>query len=120
MGDEASVNVEVLPYIAGRVIARMPDAAPGLSEMEDLVGAVIDELAKCGERFTFERVDGQPLREDWDEATAYHVSSFDDWDEFIESDLEPAEYVLRRWICVAESSRSLPDNTPAQAEQLPL
>lgn len=114
------MKVEVLPYIAGRVIARMPHVAPGLSEMEDLVGAVIDELAQCGERFTFERTDGQPINEDWDEATAYHVTSIDDWDEFSDSDLEPAEYVIRRWLCVAESARSLPTAAPAQSEQLPL
>jgi len=114
------VKVEVLPYIAGRVIARMPDVAPGLVEMEDLVGAVIDELAKCGERFTFERTDGQPINEDWDEATAYHVTSIDAWDEFTDSDLEPAEYVIRRWLCVTEVTRNLPAEDPAQIEQLPL
>jgi hypothetical protein len=98
----------VAAFIAGRVIGRMPDLAPGASEMEDLVGAVIDELAQVGERFTLERADGQPMDEDYDEATAYHVAAIDAWDEINLEGVEPAEFVIRRWVLVAEDCRGLP------------
>lgn len=114
------MNVQITAYIAGRVIGRMPDIAPAAGDLEDLVQTVIDELAECGERFTFERVDGQPINEDWDEATAYHVESLDAWDEFDMAGQEPAEYVTRRWVLVAEQTRTLPATEPAQTEQLPL
>lgn len=110
----------IASFIAGRVIGRMPDVAPGAAEMEDLVAAVIDELAQVAERFTFERVDGQPINEDWDEATAYHVESLHEWDAINVDDQEPTEYALRHWVLVAESTRTLPTPDPGQSEQLPL
>lgn len=112
--------IDTAIYLAGRYSAEHPDAPLSVTEVEDLIRWVIDTLgATGGERFTFERADGQPINEDWDEATAYHIESLDEWDAIDVDSLEPAEYVTRRWVLVAERQRTLPADAP-QSEQLPL
>lgn len=115
------MNVDAAIYLSGRHAAERPDSPFSVTEVEDLIRWTLDTLgAHFGERFTFERADGQPINEDWDEATAYHVTSLDDWDEIDLAGHDPEVYVLRRWVLVAERERTLPASAPTQTEALPL
>jgi hypothetical protein len=100
-------------YISGRIAGNWADCPIAPSEVEDLVHKVINELAEIGEFYVLERADGDLLDE---ESHRYTVESATDWESaqgLTVGEVDPVEFVIRRYVCVHETYRTFPEPTPS-------